>query len=32
VDFTGLEDFAAIDEVFSANEDLSGDRGGTRGL
>jgi hypothetical protein len=32
VGFIGLEDFAAIDEVFSANEDLSGDRGGTRGL
>jgi hypothetical protein len=32
VDFTGLEDFAAMDDVFSANEDLSGDRGGTRGL
>lgn len=32
VDFTGLEDLAAIDEVFSAKDDFKGDRGGTRGL
>lgn len=32
VDFTGLEDFAARDEVFSAKVDLMGDRGATRGL
>jgi hypothetical protein len=30
--FTGLDDFAAMDEVFSANEDFNGDRGKARGL
>lgn len=32
VDFTGLEDLAASDEVFSAKVDFMGDRGATRGL